>query len=169
MKIAVVVLSLLSLAAFASKPNKQSKDRPIDLDQLVELCSRLENNPQLKKFSSQISCQGYKTDWVETNSDQTVNLDNEFVVTSNISMKGNRYKVKEETVAFKLPNSQMNCTVMKEVRYELRPLTITLNSCEDLEKIQEEGRSNYCSRILQGAPVKNLKGEDTGRVRSSCD
>lgn len=170
MKIAIVFLSVLSLSAFAGPgDNKQGNNKPISLDKLVELCERLDANPQLKKFSSQISCEGYKTDWVETTTSKAVDLENEFVVVSNITMKGNRYNVKEETAAFQLPSSKMACKMMKELRYDLRPLTITLTSCEDLKKIQEEGRAAYCARVLEDAPVVNNSGVETGAVKTSCN
>lgn len=161
MRVAILFLISVSFNTFASKP--------LELDELVETCERLNNNPQLKKFSSKISCQGYKTDWIEIESDYVTYFEKDFFVTSNISMKGNDYNVEEESLIFKLPNSHLNCTLMKEIRYEMRPVSITLKSCEDLKRIQREGRGQFCVNVFQNVSLKSLKIVETGRILSNCN
>lgn len=171
MKVLSTCIAMLVFASqsFAGGDDNRDPRRSMNMDDLIRLCNNLEANPQLKKFSSEITCTGHKTDWVDADPSNTISLRNEFVVSSKVSMKGNRYNIPSETAVFELPSSIMVCTKKKEVRYQLRPVTVKITSCAALRELHTEGRENFCARHLEKASTAKLQGEDTGRTASSCD
>lgn len=172
MKKLLIVLTLVPMVVFAgalNKKNKQSKGQgDSDLGELIKTCVFFEANPQIKDFNAEVVCRGYKTRWdlQATYEDKEVLLTNKFEVESDIAMKDKRYEVDTKSYNLPVDNSVATCSVYEEVKETLLTQTVTLETCQDLKDLLEEGRDSFCRKYLESAPVDTE--EKTGEVKSTC-
>lgn len=166
MKRAIIILAaaVVALNANAGR-NKQNKGKE-SLPSLIKKCQNLEKNPQIKKFKTEVLCRGYVTSW-ELKSTTDRGMDTYFHVTSDVAMKGNRYKLPSDSVMIDADPVPAKCNVYQEVRHDYLPVNVKLNSCAELEELAAVGRAQFCASRLVETP-KSKTGKATGKVFSTC-
>lgn len=162
MKRFVLGFSVITGSLLVSLP--ASADRK--LDELIATCKRHASDPQTKPFKTNVYCRGSYTYW-EQQGTSDYQMATSYHVYNRATMKGERYHLDER--GYQMPSDPNNgqCNIYREMRVDVPSIQVTMSTCQDLEAMAEEGRDQFCNRILEGAP-----GEDpvpTGTVVNTCN
>lgn len=164
----VALLALtVSCSAFAGANQQAEGKYDRNLVDIIDACKRLEQNPQIKEFSSEIVCRGHKTYWIEAEPNQQP-MKTEFLVRAEVVMKGDRYRVDEYAENMDSEDGIAQCNAYEEVRADYAPVTIRLTSCAELEELANEGRGNFCARHLENGTLLTNSEQTTGRTYNTC-
>ena len=163
----LLIASAIGLSATTGMAT-DSVEMDNDLNELIEICRVTEANPQVRDFETVVTCRGHFTNWnLEGQNERP--LDTEVVVRSELTMKGDRFTVPEQASQHIGQDYAAKCHTYKEYRYDYEPVSVTLTSCDEVQAIADQGRSDYCSGVLEQASILNPEGAETGRISSTCD